>query len=319
MTSAADCIALELDNDSEVIRRSATKAIVTLEPHAGSEAAKAVASMLSNSSDTTKRAAALCLAELGKHTAPHGKALAVLLESEDVGVRNASVRALVAGGRGMASSMSTLMKKLDHPNEDVRRAAVAALRGLAAQCSKFTKTAHKLIEEEPSVRHHCQALDILGGSETYALPHLSDIVLGLEDKEWKVRRAAIDALEDLGPHAGKAGGEVARRLLHDNPDTRRAAAEALGRMGQHAGDFARRVEGLVETEKDEDVKRSCESAVARLNAMDLKLGKVPVSTTTGSPVKTKTKAEARSERKAASKPEKAKTEKKPADKSEATT
>merc|ERR1711865_153854 len=102
--------------------------------------------------------------------------------------------------------------------------------------------------------------------------YLEEIAKALEDKDWGLRRVAIEALCDLQEHGDAAAAEVARRLLHHDPDVRRAAAEALGRMGLHAGEYGHRVEGLLDTEEDPDVKSTCADACDMLYAAGMAHG-----------------------------------------------
>ena len=48
--------------------------------------------------------------------------------------------------------------------------------------------------------------------------------------------------------------------------------KALGRMGLHCGEFGHRVEGLLDTEEDEDVKRTCAEACQMLYAAGMAHG-----------------------------------------------
>merc|ERR1712066_431184 len=109
-----------------------------------------------------------------------------------------------------------------------------------------------------------QILNILGGSGANCKAYLADMARELESSDWGVRQAAVEAFADLGEHAAIGAKEVARRLLSADRDTRRAAAEAIGMMGKHAGEYGRRVEVLLDTEDDEDVRRSCEQAAKKL-------------------------------------------------------
>jgi HEAT repeat protein len=254
-----------------VVRRTGARGIIALAAHSGAAAADGVAAQLHHQNPTTRTAAALCLADLGPLAAPHGKELAQLLEDEDVHVRCAAVRALAHAGPKVAAHMAHIKARLGHSNPNTRRAAVDTIRSLAGTCASFAQAMGKTLHEETQqqtadvIRQMQQILTILGGAGRNAVPYLADIARELEAGDWAIRQASIEALCDLGEHADKAAKEVARRLLHPDRDTRRAAAEALGRMGTHAGEYGRRVEALLDTEEDEDVRRTCEVAAQRLH------------------------------------------------------
>jgi len=255
-----------LAHRDEAVRRSATRVLVALSPFAGVEAADGAAAHLHSEDAVIRSAAAACLKELGTPVGPHCDVLANLLEDKDVNVRHNSALALISAARFATPSMKKIMKRMHDPNLDTRRAAVLAMRGLSLACSKFTRAVGKILEEDPEPLPRIRAIEVLGGSGRHVKPFLLDLVNSLEDKDWAVRRAAIDAFEDLGADAAKASGEIARRLLHPEADARRAAAEALGRMGLHCGEYGHRVEAALDTEADEDVRRTCAQAVQMLHA-----------------------------------------------------
>jgi len=270
---AAEQVADHLSHEDDAVRRSANLAVIALSEHSGEETAKVVAKQLEWSNVVVKRWILLTMVELGPLSAPHGKILASMLEDEDGGIRATAIRALVAASPGVAqSSLKWVFRRMEHTNRDVRRAAVDAMRALAPLCPTYAQAIGKSLHEEDGPkqgeninRQRIDVLTILGGAGSNAEPYLEEIATELEDKDWGVRRAAVEALEDLGEVAAPAARYVARRLLHHEPDVRRSAAEALGRMGVHCGAYAQRVEELAETEEDEDVKLTCERAVDMLN------------------------------------------------------
>merc|ERR1712187_1074709 len=207
------------------------------------------------------------MVEFGSLSAPHGPELAKLLDEPLIETRFVAVRALIAAGPDVAeTSLKVIRKRLEHESADVRRAAVDTIRGLAPQSEQVANSIGKiLIEEEEdgteeSVRSRIQVLEILGGAGANAAPFLIEIAKTLEASDWRIRRATIESLADLGPHAKDAAREVSRRMLHHDPDVRRAAVEALGRMGKNAGQHGARIEGMIETEEDPDVKQACVAA-----------------------------------------------------------
>merc|ERR1712061_614854 len=86
--------------------------------------------------------------ELGPLAAPHGNALADLLEDDEVIVRAAASRALIAAGPNVYKSIPAIKRRLHSERPEVRRAAVSALRGLASQGHRFAHCVGKLLHEE---------------------------------------------------------------------------------------------------------------------------------------------------------------------------
>lgn len=265
-------VASFLGHDELKIRLNAKRMLLELSKVCGTKVAQAVTEPLKSENRVTRLAALDCLHALGTLSAHHGVEIAEHLEEMDAEVRLSTVRTLIAAGKHMSSHQKYIKKRLRHDNPDVQRAAVQALRGLAYSCSKFAKGAHKELEEATEIIDRKHAIEVLGGSGHNVKPYLEEIVKTLEDKDWGMRRCAIEALCDLEEHADAAASEVARRLLHHDPDVRRAAAEALGRMGLHAGEYGHRVEGLADTEEDVDVKATCAAACKMLYAAGMEHG-----------------------------------------------
>jgi len=262
-----------LQHQEPVCSRTAAKALCKLADHSGSKVAAAVARELPMVQDlTARRLVLLLMVDLGPLVAPHGKVLASQLDHQDSGIRVTAMQALVAAGPGVAaSSLEHVQKRMMHPHCDNRRAGVDAMRALASICPSYARAVGKGLQEEPedvsaadALRYKCDIFRVLGGAKENAQPFLEDMCYGLEDKDWAVRRAAIEAFEDIEEHAEEAAPMVAKRLLHHEPDVRRAAAECLGRMGTHCGQYANRVEAMMETEEDEDVLRACQASYKML-------------------------------------------------------
>jgi len=276
-TASLKCIDQMFDNlrnPNKELRRSAVRAMHTLEQHSGAEVAAAVARQLAHCELVEdRRYILLMLQDLKELSAPHGKAFVGLLEDPDEGIRASAIRCLVCAGPTVtASSLKFVKRKLEHQDANIRRAAMDAMRQMAPISTAYAQSVGKLLQEEQpeptpdAIRYKVAILYVLGGAAANADPFLENLAECLEDKDWDIRRAAVEALEDLGENASEAAAEVARRMLHFSPDVRRSAAECLGRMGIHAGPYAEYVEAMRETEEDEDVLLAVEAACERLTA-----------------------------------------------------
>mmetsp|Transcript_649 Transcript_649/g.1295 ORF Transcript_649/g.1295 Transcript_649/m.1295 type:complete len:349 (+) Transcript_649:3-1049(+) len=248
-------------------RLAAQRVLLTVARVDPQTAAAATAQHLRSPLKESRVAAADTLRRIGPAAAEHGRELIDRLEDEEIVVRRACVRSMIDSGPGMVQHVQQLVDTLNHPNPDIARLAVAVMRGLGPQEAKIVEAVAQPLHEElegderESATTRRQAVEILGGAGANAIPYLGDIVKELEDPEWAVRRAAVEALDDLGAHAASAAAMVARRLVHNQAEVRRAAAEAIGRMGIHAGRYRNRVEVLMDTEEDMDVRIACQKAV----------------------------------------------------------
>lgn len=264
----ADDLGQRLAHEDPITRRAATRALLAMSHHSGAAAAAGAAAQLKNPDPIARQAAAACLATLGPLAAPWAKHLSARLEDDDTSVRITAVRALVNGGPSTAPYVKHVKHRMNSEDPEVRAAAVDAMRGLARVCPVYAKAVGKMLAEDAEqsggIQQRVQALKVLAGAEANAQPYLTDIVTELQYPDWAVRRAAIEALQDLKEHAVPVASQVARRVLHHEPDTRRAAAEALGLMGIHSAGFGDRLVGTHATEEDQDVKAACAEAIDML-------------------------------------------------------
>lgn len=258
-------------HEDPAIRLSAHKACMELVKHSEKEVAEALAAQLGHEDPLMRRVVLDILYELGPLCAPHGQAIIECIEAPEAFVRYSAVRALASGGAAMVKSLKFLYKLILHQDKDIRRAAVDALRELSRTHTIFAKAVGRTLLEEPEELNAetfdllCQVLRVLGGAAANATPYLNEMAGQLDCSDWNVRRAAIEAIEDLGEHAKGAAPQVARRLLHHEPDVRRAAAEALGRMRENCGPYWTRVQEMVDNEDDEDVLQACQEALRRFD------------------------------------------------------
>ncbi len=179
-----------------------------------------------------RKHAAVTLGQIGpaaKDAVPH---LVELLKDPDADVRWAAAGALGMIGAAAKDAVPHLVELLKDSNTDVHRAAADALRGI--------------------------------GAEKDAVPHLVEL---LKDPKllWYVRRAAADALGQIGPEAKAAVPHLVELLKDSDTDVRRAAAGALGQIGPAAKDA---VPHLVDLLKDpvEDVRRAAAYALGQIGA-----------------------------------------------------
>jgi len=266
-TEAVEEVATLLQHQESIFRRTGTKALIRLADHSGAQVAAAVARQLEHCPDVVhRRAILLLMVDLGPLFSPHGRTIAQMLNDSDSGIRVQATKALVAAGPAVADTcLDVVVPRMDHHDRTMRRAAVDCMREMAAISAPFARAAGRYLQEEPDdladpTQYRMDVLRVLGGAQKHAVPFLEEMAYALEDREWAIRRAAIEALSDLGEHAELAAPGVAMRMLHHEPEVRSAAVECLGRMGLYAGEYATSVEGLLEQEEDEEVINMCKVA-----------------------------------------------------------
>lgn len=272
-----------LQHHSEPIRYSARCAIVTLGKHDGESAAAAVAPQLLHRNQATRRAAMCVLEELGPFAAPHSPEIVKCLEDSDINIRSMVARVFVAacidGGKSPAGkiqmkSLKDIVKKMNSKDANVSRCACDTMRAMAPLHDKFARSQGRMfLEDQEGVNlkelaeKKLRAISVLSNACTNVEPYIEVVIQEMESKDWRLRRAVVHFVEDLGEYGqGLAAKEVSRRLLHAEPDVRRAAGEALGRMGLNSGEYAARVEALMDTEEDPDVIVVLQAAIDRLFA-----------------------------------------------------
>ncbi len=148
---------------------------------------------------------------------------------------SAAARSPVAEER---ANVTPLARALSDPDDAVRLAARKALEDMADARLGLQQreggaggaaggTAGGAEESEPPPQGAGRMDPLLGGLRQ-TLPALTR---GLADPDVRVRRATLDALEEMGPQAAPAIGAVIRAL--DDPDmfVRWAAARTIGRIG----------------------------------------------------------------------------------------
>eukprot|EP00929_Paragymnodinium_shiwhaense_P016084 TRINITY_DN124259_c0_g1_i1.p1 TRINITY_DN124259_c0_g1~~TRINITY_DN124259_c0_g1_i1.p1 ORF type:complete len:517 (+),score=117.73 TRINITY_DN124259_c0_g1_i1:90-1640(+) len=271
-SGAAEHTASFFEHEHEPIRYCVKRALLTLRKHDGHAAADAATAMLASELAFARRAALQCLMEIGEPAAEFCEEICDLLEDEDHGNRAMAIRTLVAAGTGSKACIKSILAKMDHEDEDIRRIATDCCRALSSFIPQYARSQGRMfvedmvgLDKDLLLRKKLQAIFVLGGAAENAEPYLEQIIQELEGDEWRIRRAVMHALEDLKEVAAGFGAqEVGKKLLHQEPDIRRVAVECLGRMGVHAGPISHRVEAMMDTEEDDDVKKVCAMAVERL-------------------------------------------------------
>lgn len=262
----------QLGHSDAAVRRSAAKAMVAIAAHSGEEAAEAVHPRLSSPDPAVRVIALEVMSSLGPLAAPYGSSLAKLLADRSPRVPEAAARALISAGPKVVKYLKHIKAHLLSENPKHRAAAELAMRGLSSQSAHVAAFASSMLRdhqtEDGSVvyqaYHRVHALRVLASAQENAVPYLNDLVNEMDRRDWALRRAAMEAFEELGVHARKAAREVAKRLSSPDKDIRRAAAETLGRMGKNATVYGQQLVGALRLESDRHVRDACEDAVERL-------------------------------------------------------
>ena len=109
----------------------------------------------------------------------------------------------------------------------MREAAASALQQLGVQ------TVLKYLEHQDQDVREAAAIG-LGQLGEHAVPGVPAITEYLEHSDEGVRKAAVSALGNLGAHAVSCVPVVVKYLEHEREDVSEAAASALGKLGEHA-------------------------------------------------------------------------------------
>lgn len=176
-----------------------------------------------------KQHAALTLGAIGPAAKSAVPALTKALDDPDAEVR--ANAAIALGGIRQVSydAVRNMIKLLDDYSPDVQSAAVDALGSIGRRAGPDGARAIASYAKNKNVdrrRDAILALEKLGPSSRTALPLL---IASLRDTDWEIRKAAIGAIDSIGPLAQEAAPGVSRLvadgLVHD------AARHALARIG----------------------------------------------------------------------------------------
>lgn len=142
---------------------------------------------------------------------------------------DASVREAAGEAVGAIGDFGQLLRA-DDPQ--VRSAVAKVVAGLGGDGATHTGLLVRLLEDEDwKVRHAAvNALSQLGASQ--AAPHSDAVARRLADEQWYVRHAALQLLEKLGPVAAPHASGVAHLLGDKHREVRQAASAALAQL-QH--------------------------------------------------------------------------------------
>ncbi|HET7559312.1 MAG TPA: HEAT repeat domain-containing protein, partial [Limnochordia bacterium] len=155
---------------------------------------------LSDKDLQTRLDAAQTLQALGPGAAPALKSLTGLLTGDSTMLRWAAIDALGAIGGAAQSAVPALRPLLEDSSADIRRATISALAAIGHD-------------------------DKIG----------AELTVALEDKDWLVQKAAVDAFIRLKRTDSAAIPPLVSALQRSEAPMRIAAAQALGQYGPAAG------------------------------------------------------------------------------------
>jgi HEAT repeat protein len=158
--------------------------------------------------------------------------------------------ALGVAATARAADLPLLMKQMNDPDADVRRAAARALGQMGPDATPAVPLLTAAVEKDRDLyvrRFSAQALGQIGPNASSAIPALTS---ALKDEKKEMIEAAVTALGKMGPAAvpaladafkgssfsktAKAKGNNQPRMESEQAFLRRRAAEALGRLGPEA-------------------------------------------------------------------------------------
>ncbi|CAE7215501.1 unnamed protein product [Symbiodinium microadriaticum] len=218
---AAETLALQLTDPSEVVRLQACEAFLRIGGPLAEAHISDLARRLQEHDVRVYRSVIDTLGNLGVAAAQHVSLIRARLEAPDVQVRRSAATAMGKMGAAGVPSVPMLVLRLEEDSDvPVKRCAVEALGSLGA----FSKQAaahiakmhanrlasHLIMNESACIRQACaEALGQLGPP---ACGCLHELVLALNDSDVKVRRAAAHALAGLGEGAAPEAVAIVRSI-----------------------------------------------------------------------------------------------------------
>lgn len=227
-------------------------------------AATAIAKQLEHENNMVRYYAARTLCGIGEFT---DDALKVLL-TDDVLDENYIGTIIKLLGDDSKKWIPTFVRYLNHPNDDTRSRAVAALKFFGEDAKTQTPALLKLVGQAND-----SAPRVLSSLSAYSDDHVAGIIRFLVDDNPEVRTCAAYSLGnfgDLGIQAQSLVNALSKCLNHENPSVRRSAIYALGRLGERAGPS---VQSLTQMTNDpsSQVRVSVASALGQIGHEELAL------------------------------------------------
>ncbi|HUT59877.1 MAG TPA: hypothetical protein VNA25_18695, partial [Phycisphaerae bacterium] len=188
-----------------------------------------------------------------------------MLKANDAAANFTGAAALATLKLADEEVVSVLTKALSARDSSMRQAAINVLEEVGpAAAPAVDGLVRALVGRDASLRTDAaRALGAIGPGASAAVPTLSRAVaaggpLGL---------CAIRALEQIGPQAVESGmGPIAAALRGDR-DSREAAIKALGTVTPAKADVAMRLIAPHTRDRDENVRKAAEEALAKLKIL----------------------------------------------------
>jgi HEAT repeat protein len=223
-----------IKNDQADVRVVAIRAIIEM-GEKGERAIPALVGALGDRDEDVRESAALALSRIGTKARSAASALKAALRDSDWTVRREAAGALARVGPEPGQAMPALESVVkDDPRPEVRAAAASAIVSVARSASERSRAVLDLIvaleDRDPRVRKaSASALGTFGPDATAAVGPLTAHLL--KDPDRHARSWAADALGEIGPTARSAVPLLIAALKEPDPWLRRIAAEALGKIG----------------------------------------------------------------------------------------
>ncbi|MFX1252940.1 MAG: HEAT repeat domain-containing protein, partial [Promethearchaeota archaeon] len=150
-----------------------------------------------------------------------------------------------------------LIERLSDRNNDLRESSAYLVGRIGNSIVTPHLIARLQVEKQINVKIRLiEALGMLKAKEARPL-----ILNSLNDRNWKIRRSAIEALEEIGdPNIGNILIKIVRN--DKEPFVRAAAASVIGRNGSQQ--WNRELSEIFENERDEEVKLCIAEALNNL-------------------------------------------------------
>lgn len=233
----------------------------------GSRASRAndeLTMLLQHSDARIRGAAAVSIGQLGRRARSSMPELSQNLGDADPAVRAAAAHSLGAMGTSASKYSSRLVRLLDDGEPEVRNAASRALgrigRGAVEVLIRTLQNGDPVFLQS--------VVDTLGLIGPSATPQLIESVQS-KDEQTLVRQYATLALAKIGPDDRRVVPALIAALGDNKADIRRAAAEAIGNVGPSAANASDRLINLASNHREEVLVREFSiAALARIAPQD---------------------------------------------------
>ena len=239
------------------VRQTAAWALGKIGPEARA-AIPALSELCKDKDEGVRQFAAQALGRIGPAAIP---ALTELLKCKYGPTQRGARQALKKIG---PAAVPALLELLKDKNRSVQKAAVDALGDIGTEAGIAIPAIIQLLKDKKGKKLAPLSVEEAADDALRKIgpPTVHILIQMLKNKDESVRKAAVEALENIGAEANTAIAPFTELLTDNNEEVRAAAAFVLGKMGSEAKTAIPTLTMLLK-DKNKDVRRAAAEALGK--------------------------------------------------------